>query len=179
MSEVTDTYLARLRREFDESFARPPPERGQAPEPILEVELGGARAVLKADALSGIQHGRRIVPVRGGLPELLGIGGLHGEIVPVYDLAQLMGTGRGSRQWSWWALPRGDVPIAFAFERLWGYAAVPPEAFTVQQGEGRGAAASELLRREGRLLPVVDLERLARAVIERVGPGAPAPVEGP
>lgn len=159
MSELGHEHLEQLRRDFDLSFSRPASREEQLFVPVLRIALGDRELALRAEGLRGIRYGRRIIPVRGGLPELLGLGGLQGEVIPVYDLAQLLGYGRGSRRWAWWCLPRAEEPLAFAFERLVGYAALPQQDFK-----------GDHVETEGRLVPVVDPLGWARRVLERARP---------
>lgn len=178
MSDATHEHVEALRRAFDESYALPLKEEGLAQVKVLTVMVAGRPVVLRLDALRGVHHRRRIVPVRGGFPEVIGLSGLNGEIVPVYDTAQLLGIGTGSRHWQWWALAKHPEPVGFAFERLEGYAALPETAFT-HATDGAEPFVDAYVNGPQGLLRVIDLERLVRSILARPGATAASHLEDP
>lgn len=178
MSETTEQHVQALRHAFDESFARPVAEGGAALIPVLTVTVAGKPIVLRLDDLRGVHHRRRIVPVRGAFADLLGLSGLNGEIVPVYDSAHLLGLGSGSRHWQWWVLARHPEPVAFAFERLESYAALPTAQFTRAQDGGEAFVDAYLPRPHG-LVPVIDVKRLVGSIQDRPRASAAPHLEEP
>lgn len=178
MSEMTEQHVQALRRAFDESFARPVADQPAALVPVLTLTVAGKPIVLRLDDLRGVHHRRRIVPVRGAFADLLGLSGLNGEIVPVYDSAHLLGLGSASRHWQWWALSRHPEPVALAFERLESYAAVPAAQFT-RGDEGAHAFIDAYLSRPHGLVPVIDVKRLVRSILDRAGASAAPHLEDP
>ena len=109
-----------LRDEFDRSFAQAPqpPEGGR--ESLLAIRVGAEAYALRLAEVKGLYTGRRILALPSGLPELLGVSGFRGQIVPVYDLAILLGQDAGGA--SGRAAPRWLVqlqhrePLALAFD---------------------------------------------------------------
>ena len=83
--------LAALREEFDGSFGQPvrPPDAEHAE--LLTLRAGDRRYALRLTQTSGLHPDRPVTPLPGPLPALLGVAGFGGTIVPVFDLAALLG----------------------------------------------------------------------------------------
>jgi chemotaxis signal transduction protein len=95
--------------------------------------------------------------VPGPLPELLGIVGLRGAIVPVYDLRLLLGhTPAGPPRWL--VLAAGGQ-VALAFDHLEGHIVVAADAIVAEPGAVIGAPPAREL---------VSLPRGDRCVLHRV-----------
>jgi chemotaxis signal transduction protein len=111
-----------MRRLFDESFARALPEQIKAPEPMLAILLGGERFALRVHEIAGLTMSReKIVQVPSRHPELLGLTGIRGVVVPVFSLARLLGfeSEPGAAPWLVFCGER-QSPIALAFEGMEG-----------------------------------------------------------
>jgi len=112
--------VAEMRRLFDESFGLALPEQVAAPEPMLAITLEGERFALRVGEIQGIAMSQeKIVPVPSRVPELLGLTGIRGVVVPVFSLARLLGfdSERGQALWLVFCGDR-QSPIALAFERM-------------------------------------------------------------
>lgn len=116
-----------LRLAFDEAFANAPP----APPPQLESLLGiGVAGILYAvplQEIAGIQAARRIVPVPSVTTALLGLAGIHGVAVPVFELAVLLGHGHQAQPPRWMILCGGQDGMALAFTHFHGCLRIPRE----------------------------------------------------
>jgi purine-binding chemotaxis protein CheW len=112
--------LAELRRTFDHAFAAPPELEREELRALIGIRVGADSMVLLADQITGIAKCRRVVPMLSRLPELIGITGMRGAVVPVFDLAELLGRPPGPRQPSWIALAHAESPIALAFDDFEG-----------------------------------------------------------
>lgn len=133
---------ASLRREFDAAFAAPAEIDARARVEILIVRVGPDRHAIRLGEIRGLHSDRRITPVPGPLPELIGLVGLRGVIAPVYDLRLLLGYGAGlPPRWLAVAMPG---PVGLAFEHLEGHAVVAPDAIVSEPG-GPGHAAREVV----------------------------------
>lgn len=89
--------LAALRRSFDEAFAVPPRLREEGLEHLLLIRVAGEALALKTLHVTGLVRIGRILPIPSRIPELLGITGIRGTLVPVFDLAALLGFHPGER----------------------------------------------------------------------------------
>jgi len=67
----------------------------------------------------------KIVPVPGAAPELLGLAGIRGGVVPVFSLASILGEPSSSDQDRWMLLCGTPEPIAIAFSQFDGHLRLP------------------------------------------------------
>jgi chemotaxis signal transduction protein len=104
-----------LRRAFDGSFADPPAAAARGREGFLTVRIGGDPYAFRVGDVLAVVSDRKIVAVPTPAPALLGLASLRGDLVPVYDLAQLLGQPRATST-RWLAVARGPDPVGFAFE---------------------------------------------------------------
>src|SRR5689334_7571216 len=88
---MTTFSVEALRREFDGSFALP--QREAAPDAIevLAIRVGGKPFALRLSEVAGVATGRRLTPVPSARRGMLGLVGVRGSLVAVFDLAVLLG----------------------------------------------------------------------------------------
>ncbi len=157
---------AELRRAFDLSFAEAPAERLQALDDLLAIRVGAAPYALRLSEVAGLAVDRRITPLPSAVPELLGLAGLRGAIVPVYDLAALLGSAAAAAP-RWLAFAAGaGVALSFdAFERhlRLGREAVVPAG----EADARRGHVREVLRAEGGARPIVHLASIVESIRRR------------
>jgi purine-binding chemotaxis protein CheW len=164
--------LAALREAFDQAFAAPPPEAATAEDFLIALRLAETPFALRVAELAGFHPLPWCAPLPAAEPALLGLAGLRGRLVPIYDLSALLGLGAMPREGGWVALVGQDEPLGFAFAEFEGPRRVPSDRIrplpeprapwlpeTVQTGaEARGlirlaALAAELWRRAGHAAP--------------------------
>lgn len=114
-----------LRREFDAAFAAPPRPADRDLVNLLGVPIAKHAYALRVHDLIRLEVARRIVPVPGRSPALLGLAGLRGQLVPVFSLTVLLGHPRDAQAPRWFAVHGGDAPVALALEACSGFQAVP------------------------------------------------------
>lgn len=107
--------LHALRAEFDRSFALAPKAPSAGSENLLAIRAGGAAYAIRLAEIGGLHADRAILALPTSLPELLGVTSLRGQIVPVYDLASLLGAPRPHCP-RWMVLVHGREPLALAFD---------------------------------------------------------------
>lgn len=115
-----ESKIAEMRRLFDESFAHALPGQVTKPETMLAITVEGERFALRVSEISGLAVSKeKIVPVPSRAPELLGLTGIRGVVVPVFSLARLLGfdSERGQVCWLVFCGER-QTPIALAFEAM-------------------------------------------------------------
>ncbi|MEV4640999.1 chemotaxis protein CheW [Actinoplanes sp. NPDC049548] len=161
--------LAGLREEFDRSFAEPARRHDVEYAELLAVRAGGRPYALRLSQASGLHPDRPVTPLPGPQAALLGVAGFGGAIVPVYDLAALLGHAVPERP-RWLVLASGAPPLALAFHELDGHVRVPATDI-VEETAGRDG--SDILRGmapiAGGSRPIVDLPAARAAVHQLTG----------
>jgi len=116
-----------LRRQFDRAFSELRSTGIVQSEDLLAVKVGGDDYALRLNEISGVFKDKPITTLPASAPELAGLAGLRGALVPVFDLACLIGYAP-SRSRRWLVTVSGPSAIAFAFESLGGHLRVSAEA---------------------------------------------------
>jgi purine-binding chemotaxis protein CheW len=114
--------VEQLRAEFDTAFAETPAP-GVTTVDVLAIQAGGARCALIRAELAALRTDLRVLALPSPAPALLGITGVRGAIIPVWDLGRLR-HGAPVRALRWCAIAAGDA-AAFAFDRLDAHLSVP------------------------------------------------------
>src|SRR3954447_10647187 len=117
--------VAELKRNFEHGFA----QAAQADRKklnFLAIAVGGRKFALRLSEIAGLHAGKSVTRVPGGGEALLGIAGFRGALLPVYQLAALLGedTAASPR----WLVLAAAAPLAFAFDAFEGQLHVSPEA---------------------------------------------------
>jgi chemotaxis signal transduction protein len=113
---LSSTLVAeRLRRDFDAAFVRPLSNEATETERVIVVRLGGDPYAIRTSQIRALHTDRRIVPLPGSMPELLGMATFRGQIAPVYDLAALLDYAHQATP-RWLLLAQGNQPLALAFD---------------------------------------------------------------
>jgi chemotaxis signal transduction protein len=178
--------LGEIREAFDASFAVAP-ARARADEvPLLTIRVANDVVALRVHETLGLLKAGKIVPVPSRRPELLGVTGVRGAVIPVYSVARL--TGRGEGETPRWivlctALERADRPtgaeqsaggvrIGLAFAEFQGHVRVPPEAIHAATSARDRASVSGVVELAGQMRPILDVVALVRAATGAPGHAA-------
>ena len=149
--------VAGLRDDFDRSFAEPARRHDVEHDELLAVRAGGRPYALRLSQTSGLFPDRPVTPLPGPLGALLGVAGFSGAIVPVYDLAALLGHPLPDRP-RWLVLAAGTPPLALAFHELDGHVRVPADTIVTEAGgSGPQGCLSGMVPLAGGTRPIVDL----------------------
>ncbi|XXY49250.1 chemotaxis protein CheW [Sorangium sp. So ce269] len=173
--------LAELQRAFDASFAAPAEARPEEPARGLAIRAGDRRLVARVDELAAVEPCRRIVPLAGGPPGLLGLAGLRGRLVAVYDLAALVAgrpragvAGPAPR----WLLVCAEHPeIALAIDELEGHARFSCAEVHPDDGADTGEHVREVVDVDGAPRGLLRVPAVAATVLRRAQRGAAHPKE--
>jgi chemotaxis signal transduction protein len=169
-TEPDDDKAAALRQAFDGGFALPPPERTAQGVRLLLVGVGEGRLALRLDAVQGLEALPRRVPLPGGPPELLGLVGLRGRLVPVFSLARLVNAEPAGEP-RWLLLSGTEEPLGLALEGFHGQAEVAAAEVYRAGHEGARPYVPEFVRLRGEVWGVMDLSSLVEVLRRRaVGP---------
>jgi chemotaxis signal transduction protein len=158
------TRAVEMRERFDRSFAEPVSRDEVEYVELLAIRAGGRPYALRLGQTSALHPDRPVTPLPGPLGALLGVAGFGGTVVPVYDLATLLGHPAPARP-RWLVLAAGDPPLAFAFHELDGHARIPVASIITETGEGRnrGSLRGMALLADG-IRPIADLTAARAAV---------------
>jgi len=167
-TDVTDR-LAGLRADFDRSFAEPARQHDAEYAELLAVRAGGRPYALRLSQARGVHSDRPVTPLPGPQPALLGIAGFGGTIVPVYDLAALLGHPLPDRP-RWLVLALDAPPLALAFHELDGHVRIPASIIVAEAGGGTGHdVVRGMVPLPGGTRPIVDLPSARAAVHQLTG----------
>src|SRR5689334_19841174 len=117
---MTDTASAigeralELRQQFDRSFAEPVRRTVIETDDFIAVRLGAETFAIRVAEIAGLHAGLAITPCPSPLPELLGLAGLRGALIPVYGLAALLGLSAVAEPR--WIVIAAGREAAFAFD---------------------------------------------------------------
>lgn len=156
MSPMSRTQAHELRRDFDSAFAHTPREKDRRTVDLLTISLFGTEYALRLPSVAGLYANKKIARIPASRGGLLGIAGFRGTILPVYDLATLIGLPASVRP-KWVAVAKsGD--LAIAFDAFNGHLRVPEAAIAINEyTEGPRRFVSHLTQTDAGLLGIIDL----------------------
>lgn len=167
--ETVVDRIERLRGDFDRSFAEPARRHDQEHVELLAIGAAGRPYALRLSQTRGLHQDRSVTPLPSPLPALLGLAGFAGTVVPVYDLAALLGHPGGGRP-RWLVLATGSPPLAFAFHELDGHVRIQADAIVAERdGDGRRDSLRGMVALPGGTRPIVDLPTARAAVHTMTG----------
>lgn len=111
--------VTELREAFDRSFAQAPSSEAAAVENLLAIRVGADPYVLRMTEVSGLFADKKVTRLPSPVSELSGIAGFRGAVLPVYDLAMLLGYPRAASPR--WLVVIAVTPVALAFDSFDGY----------------------------------------------------------
>ncbi|MDP3650311.1 MAG: chemotaxis protein CheW [Rhodoferax sp.] len=171
---MVESVLA-LRREFDLSFAQAPRMETEQRASLLAIRIGGDPYAIRVSDIDGIHAGCHIMPLPTPIPELLGVAGFRGQIVPVYDLAALLGYARAvSPRWLVLLWQREHEAVALAFETFEMHFSVSqahivqaPNAISSPPGQPR-PHVFDVVSDTDTVRPVIQLQSLLSGIQKQV-----------
>lgn len=164
MSERADE----LRAQLDASFAEPREVVRPAMSALLAIRAGEELRAVQVAELHAVLADRPITRLPTPVPELLGLCAIRGAIVPVYDLAALLG-GHVQRRHAprWIMLAQHRELIALAFDALDAQLIVPASEIAAG-GNGDGGDGAVLV--QGVLRPLLRIASVLELIERRVRP---------
>ena len=147
-----------LRHAFDRSFAEAIHADAGLFDDFLAIRLRDDPHVLRLDGVARLLPLRAITRFPSALPQWLGLTGVAGGVVPVYDLGLLLGYPAGATP-RWMAVCKA-APVALAFDAFEGQFRHLRE---VDSGAA-GSARDEVLRTVGQVRPVVPIDELIATI---------------
>jgi chemotaxis signal transduction protein len=152
-----------MRTEFDRSFAEAPRTEQLTMQDFLGIRVGADPYAIRLADITGLFADRRITRLPSADPAFLGIAGLRGAVVPVYELGAFLGHPPGE-VWRWLLLI-GGTSLALAFEAFEGHLRVPRAALAAQIGQVRSDVfVQEVLQAGSAVRPVVQVTAIFKAI---------------
>jgi len=153
-----------LRAEFDRSFAAVPDPTTSAVENLLAIGVGEEQYLLRLSAVSELHAGKTVTWLPSPVPELLGIAGFRGTVLPVYDLAMLLGKPKAAAPR--WVVVAKDAHVALAFEAFIGFVRARSEAIVPNTHDAAARQIREMLSGEI-VRPIVHLAAILEPLLAR------------
>lgn len=161
---MTALDAAALRTAFDRAFAAEPEIARDETADLIGISLAGSPYALPLDSISSLHTNKKITRIPVQARGLLGIAGFRGTIVPVYDLALLVGLAPTENP-RWLALT-AKYGLAIAFETFDGHIRLPKDAVVPNESkEGGREYLRHLVRTDHALRGVIDLATALRPVL--------------
>lgn len=159
----TMTTAAELRRLFDQSFAEPARADATRQDDLLALRVEADPFAVRLSEVAGLLVDRSVTSVPGAVREMLGVAGLRGTILPVYDLRALLGYSRSGVPR--WLLITAAPQIGLAFDEFDGLLRVPPEAIAAGPSvDARTPHVREVVQTERARRPVIHLASVLDAI---------------
>jgi purine-binding chemotaxis protein CheW len=155
--------LDALRRSFDSSFAAPPAGEGPDEVALLAIRIGSDPAALRVHETLALLKAGAIVPVPSRRPELLGVTGMRGAVVPVYSLSRLTGRGEGVTP-RWIVLAGGAERVGLAFAGFDAHVRVRRDAIHSPAAHRNFEAISGFVEIGDQPRPIIDVPAIVRRI---------------
>jgi purine-binding chemotaxis protein CheW len=155
-----------LHREFDETFAVPPPVSVEHESLIMLRVAGEALAVRTLD-ITGVAKRRRILPIPTRVPGLLGITAIRGQLIPVYDLATLLELPSAAGAGSWLMLANPEAPIGLIFDEFEGQLDIEGSCLYESDGSDSRKYLGLMARAGAARRAVIDVPGLVKEIRQR------------
>jgi chemotaxis signal transduction protein len=168
---------AAMRAAFDLGFAQPRQTVERDGERLLALAVGGDPYALRMDEIASVAVDRRVTPLPGPVPELSGIVGLRGAILPVYDLARLLGYPAPGR--ARWLAVLSAAPVAVAFAAFEAYVVRPGGSIAFEPAGDGSRHVRVVARAADFVRPVISLVSVLDAIRQRAGAAGIEPRDEP
>jgi chemotaxis signal transduction protein len=165
-TEALRARLLDLRQSFDRAFVEPIAEQAVETFDVLDIRVGRERFALRLSQIAALEADRTITAVPSDHPELLGIAGVRGSVVAVFDLAALLDLPRPESV-RWLVLAKA-APLALAFSDFEGQRALSPDVIARAEAD-RAGRVRDLIRQDGAAVPLIDVPALIADLEKRPG----------
>lgn len=151
---------AELREAFDRSFGDAHVE-SPLQQDLLAIQVAGLPHALRASEIDGLFVDRIVTPLPSRQPGLIGIASFRAVVLPVFDLAILLGhPASGTPRWT---VVAGRGSFALAFDTFDAYLRMQVDDI-VPRRSADPAHVAAVVRVHGVLRPVIALDTLLAAL---------------
>jgi chemotaxis signal transduction protein len=156
---------AELGRTFDRGFVEIQHIESVATEDFLSIHVGGDPYVLRLAEIGGIFVDKKVTDLPSHVAELKGIAGFRGAMLPVYDLAALLGYPPANA--TRWMVRAADAPVALAFDAFDGHFRFPRDAVASHDDSSSNEHIHEIVRAGDRARSIIHLPSVIAAIRKR------------
>jgi purine-binding chemotaxis protein CheW len=168
-ASLIDNRISELRDAFDQTYTIPAASQAaEQMENLLSIRVAGDPYAIKVSEISGLVNNRKTIAFPSRVPELLGVAGIRGGLVPVYSLPALLGYSHDAGQPRWLALCGSEEPVGLAFGDFEGYLRVPQaQLHATEQKDDTRAHPKRVLRMADMVRAVVSIPYLLEMIKRR------------
>ena len=160
-----------LRAAFDQGFAAAPLDVTVG-ESLLAIHAGSRPLVVRLTEVSELFVDWKVTSVPSTVPELIGITGFRGTLLPVYDLGLLLGYAKSEAPR--WLLVTAVTPVGLAFDGFEGHVTVPAGSLVSSHAQALGdRRVPEVAHVQGVARPLVSLVTVLDAIRNRAAREGP------
>ena len=132
--------------------------------------IAGDPYAIRLRDIAGIVAARAIVSVPSAAPDFLGLVGIRGDIVPVFELSSILGYGNEADSVSWTLLCGAPETIALGFSELEGFLRLSKTHLHADQHrEGARQYAHEIATTDAGDRPLIAIALVVAAIRNRPG----------
>ena len=159
----------RLREEFDRAFSRPAATAGAEVEAFLAVTIRRTPFALRLHDIAGLFADRPVTRLPSPFPDLLGMAGFRGAVVPVFDLGALLGYPPVAST-RWLVVTDRANPAALAFDQFERIELLEPGSLRAGPVAGSAATnhAPQVVRTADGPRPLIDVASIMAVIDGRV-----------
>ena len=152
---------AEMRQAFDRTFAEAPRSETALFDDFLAIRLGADPHVVALADIARVLPRQTVTRMPSRIHELLGVAGIAGAIIPVYDLRALLGypTTNAPR----WMVIAAAMPVALAFDGFDGQFRHPRD-IVASAAASEPSRPREVLRIANTSLPVVPVATILATI---------------
>jgi chemotaxis signal transduction protein len=158
-----------FRRAFDQTFAEVPPPMTQDVTNLLGIRVGGDPFAIRLGEVAGLFVDRKIALLPSPVPELLGIAGFRGGLIPIYSLRGFLGYPSASETPRWLILAGSGHLVGLAFDQFEVHLRVRRSELTKIQGGASRAHIRETVSLAEGLRAIVSIDSVVETIKERIG----------
>ena len=166
--------VADARREFDSSFTVPAVISRKHVHLVVRIRVSDRIFAVKRDELTGISKLKQVLPIPSSASALLGITTVRGTLVPVFDLAAMLGLTSSREQAAWTLLINRATPVGLAFDDFEGQSEVFSGNFFDGDPPQAGSYFHQIAETDAGKLPVLDIAGLLESIRKNAGQSTPA-----
>ncbi len=162
---------AELRSVFDQARAAPLSSGAlEQREDLLAIRISRDAYAIRVSEISGLATDKKIVAFPSPIPELLGLAGIRGALVPVYSLAMLLGYNAETERTRWLALCGTESPFALVFSDFEGYVRVSlTQLYTAEAKDVARTHVQHVVRATDMVRAVVSIPLIRKTIQRRSG----------